>query len=139
MSDAVGSQNVVIKMGTDGSPGSLAAIAEVTNIDGPNPDSEQIDVTHLNSPNRYREWIQSFKDAGQVSGKANFLASHISGVIAAFDDGVERDFTILFPLTGGNKTASFGGFMKTYGNTVAVGEKIPLSFTIKITGAVSWA
>lgn len=139
MSSAVGAQGVLLKMGTAGSPTLLASIAEVKSFSGPNPSSEQIDVTNLDSAGSYREFIASFKDAGEISGVANFLASHITGVIAAFNDQVVRDFTILFPLTGGNKTASFSGFIKTWGTNVAVGEAVPLNFTIKLSGAVTIA
>ena len=139
-SAAVSARTVVLKMGTAGSPSALATIAEVKSFSGPGPTSEQIDVTNLDSVGSYREFIAGFKDAGEISGVANFVTSHTTastGVIAAFNDGVVRDFSILFPLTGGNKTATFSGFIKTWSTEISVDGAIPLNFTIKLTGAVT--
>ena len=41
--------------------GSLTSIGEIT------PDSEELDATTLDSANGYREYIQGFKDSGELS------------------------------------------------------------------------
>lgn len=125
-------------MGTDGSPGSLASILELQSVGGPNPTSERIDVTHLGSAGSYREFKASFKDGGQITLAGSLLPAFLTTVVTAFDDQVERDFTITFPLTGGNKVASFGGVIESYNVNAAVGEKISNGATIKISGAIVW-
>jgi len=139
MSDASGSQGVVLKMGTNGSPASLATISEMINVSGPTPTAEEIDVTHLGTVGSYREFLASFKNAGEISADGNLIAAHLTTVVTAFDDQVERDFTLAFPLTGGTKTASFGGFVKSYNVSAGVGSQNKIALTIKISGAVTWA
>jgi hypothetical protein len=63
----------VFEIQTENSPDAFAAVAEVTNIKPPSADIDQVDVTHMQSPLRYREFIDGLIDAGECSFDINFI------------------------------------------------------------------
>lgn len=141
MSNATSSQNTYIERGV-GSPLVFTEIAEVTSINGPTDAAEEIDVTHLRSTSGYREFIQSFKDAGEVPLEVNFLPNdatqdELTGLRAAYVAGDVDTYRINYPVAG--KTCTFQAFVKTFPTSAVVGEKLSASVTLRITGAPTWA
>lgn len=142
MSEAMSSQGTYISTSNGDSPETFTELAEVTNIGGPNETSEEIDVTHLRSPGAYREFIQSFKDGGELPLTLNFIPGSISqGSIA----GIRADYQanpqtvkrrqITYP---DGSTCVFSSFVKGIGTAAAVGEKLSLDVTLRISGATTW-
>ena len=110
-------------------------IAEVSSITGPKPSRNAIDVTHLNSPDTYKEFIAGMKDGGEVSIEANFYPGDTNGQIGLRDDfeaGTIQDFTVTFPTSTGT-TWTFKGLVTEFGTDAPLDDKLPFSATIKIT------
>jgi len=72
-----------------GSPPTMMEVAEVVNIGGPNPDSEELDATHLRSPNRTREYIPSFLLPGECPITVNWVPAEESHqrLMALYESG----------------------------------------------------
>lgn len=141
MSNATSSQGVFIERGV-GSPLVFSTIAEVTSINGPTDAAEEIDVTHLLSPNGYREFLQSFKDAGEVPLEMNFLPGdasqdELTGLRQAYVAGTVDTYRINYP--SASKTCTFLAFVKTFPVSAQVGEKLSATATLRITGEPTWA
>ena len=63
-----------VEVSTTGlSPDVLTPIDEVFTISPPTSKSDQIDVTHMQSPNRRREFIAGLTDGGEFSCEMNFV------------------------------------------------------------------
>lgn len=138
--DAVSTQNTYISIGDSASPNTFTEIAEVKSIGGPNEDSEELDATHLRSTGGYREFLQSFKDGGEVPLVMNFIPSDASqnsttGLRKLFQTGATRGFKITFPDT---TTCAFDAYVKAIGTPVAVGAVLELNATLRISGATVW-
>jgi predicted secreted protein len=114
----------------------FSAIAEVNSIDGPNKSRETIDVTSLDSTGGYREFIASFRDAGQVSLEMNFTRDGYAAMNDDFETETAIDYQIVLPDTGAT-TLEFSAFVVDLGSAIPLDDKVTASVTLKITGQVT--
>lgn len=139
MSDAMSTQGTYIATSEGGSPEVFGELAEVKNIGGPNETSEELDVTHLRSPGAYKEYIQSFKDGGELPLTMNFVSGSASQVALMADYEANpqtiRRRKITYP---DGSSCVFSSFVKARNTPVAVGAVLELQVTLRITGAVIW-
>ena len=63
------------KRGNGASPTeAFATVAEVTAISGPGISRDTIDATHMESPDRFREFVGGLRDGGEVTVTLNLNA-----------------------------------------------------------------
>lgn len=140
MSNAMLGYGSVFEVQTENSPDSYVAMAEVISITPPSFSLDQIDVTHMQSPNRNREFISGLNDPGECSFDMNFIPGNAS------DD---RIFELMNLPTGASRarncrvsfpnglTWSFSGEVTGYEPTVPVDDKMTATVTFKVSGAIS--
>src|SRR5882672_4579063 len=71
------------------------ALPNITEINMPALDVSYVEATHLQSPNRYREWVPGLRDAGDASFKQLYTEAALTYALA--QKGVEQPFKISFP------------------------------------------
>lgn len=120
------------------STGALAAIAEVNSISGPNKSKETIDVTSLDSPDGYREFIGSFRDPGEVVLSMNFTRAGYDALNADFEADAPNDknpYQIVFSDTD-NTTLDFIALVTGATINTPSDDKVMMEITLKISGTV---
>ncbi|MGH9649943.1 MAG: hypothetical protein ACRD3I_05675, partial [Terriglobales bacterium] len=70
----------------------FTAVAEVVSITPPGATVDIIDVTHLESPNRFREKVASIKDSTDISMTCNATEANLPILYAAL--GLEKNFKV---------------------------------------------
>lgn len=125
---------------SDASPASYVEVAEVTNITPPSANIDQIDVTHMQSPNRYREFISGLIDGGEASFDMNFVPGSTS------DD---RLFELLTLPVGASRRRSckitypnghnwiFDAELVGYEPTIPTDDKMSATVTFKVSGSLT--
>ena len=112
--------------------GSLTSIGEIT------PDSEELDATTLDSQGGYREFLQGFKDSGEVtlSGYYDKADAGQQELITGYGTGDVDAVVIAFPnATGG---ANFNAYVKSFSLGAAdVDGIVGFGATLRISGAVN--
>ena len=111
-------------------------IGELTNITGPDLDSDEIDVTNHDSVGGYEEVIQSIRRTGVVGLEGNFVPTDAGqkAMLQDYIDGTVSDYKITFP-TAIAVEWSFKAFVKKPVSTEApVDGKIPFSAELRVTG-----
>ena len=131
---ATRSQGTTLKFTPAG--GVQVSVGRLTSVGEIQSDSEAVDVTTLESAGGYREYIQGFRDAGEVelSGFHDAQDAGQTALRAAYDSGEIGAFEVDFP--DGSKV-DFSGFVK--GHTVGSAEvdgAIGFGAVLRITGAV---
>ena len=117
---------------TGGTPdliGALSSIGEVS------LDSDEIDVTTLDSTGGYREFLQGFKDSGEISCSGYHDGSAAQGVVRTlYGSGASGYWWITFP----DKTAIiFTAYVKGYqAGAFEVDGAVGFGMTLRITGLV---
>lgn len=112
----------------------FADLAEVSNITPPSVAADVVDATHMQSPNRTREFIDGLIDPGECSFEMNFIPG------SAADDAIQA-----WKLAGGRKTCrivfpndvtwTFSGILQGYEPAVPTDDKMTATVTIKVTSS----
>ncbi|WP_343347656.1 phage tail tube protein [Sphingomicrobium sp. XHP0239] len=115
----------------------LTEIGEVTNITPPNPQTEDVEATHLKSPNRRKEYIAGLIEDGEGTFELNLVPGSDSDTLiqTAQNDGVARDYKIVIPDGAFGWEITGTCYVKGYdrGNITA-GEKMTATVTLRFTG-----
>lgn len=116
--------------------GRLSSVGEIA------PDSEEVDVTTLESEGGYREYMQGFRDPGEVELEGYHDAGDAGqkALRAAYDSGANGAFEVAFP--DGSKVC-FSAFVKSHtigaaevDGAVGFGAVLRISGPVVVTEAV---
>ncbi|MGK7653150.1 phage tail tube protein [Roseovarius sp. B08] len=107
---------------------------EVKEISPPNMSKDTVDVTHMKSPNRFREFIASLRDGGEFSLVVNYVTGDDTGIADLMADFASDDagyYKIVFPDT---TEWEFRAHVTEPEFGVPLEEEIEVTFTGKVTG-----
>ena len=130
----------VFQIQTENSPDNYVALAELINITPPSFTLDQIDVTHMESPNRIREFISGLGDAGECSFEMNFVPGSTSDdrlfelLNLPSGSSRRRNCRISFP---NGVTWSFTAELTGYEPTVPVDVKMTATTTFNVSCSIS--
>lgn len=89
----------LLKLGNDASPQVFTTIAEVKSIDGFGFTAQELEVTHMESPNGYVERVAGMKDGDTMTAVLNMTRANAIQTKTVWDAGLIRDFELNFPST----------------------------------------
>jgi hypothetical protein len=113
-------------------------VAEVFSITPPNDNIDVIDVSHMQSPNRTREFITGLNDPGEASFEMNFVPGSAADLAIQALKGLTAttEFIITFPPgTTGAVIWTFNGFLTGYEPALPGEDKMTATVTIKVTSS----
>lgn len=108
-------------------------LAEIFDITPPNDTVDEVDATHMQSPNRTREFIPGLIDPGEASFEMNFIPGSASDLlITEIKSAGERvKCRVTFP---NGVTWKFSGWVSGYEAAVPTDDKMTASVTWRVTG-----
>ena len=117
--------------------GQQLTVGKLTSVGEIAPEAEEVDVTTLDSEGGYREYIQGFRDSGEVelTGYHDAGDAGQKAMRTAFASGESGAFEVRFPDGTG---VTFSGFVK--GHTIGSAEvdgAIGFGAVIRISGPVT--
>jgi len=118
-------------------------VGEVNSIDGPGLGLETIEATHMQSPEGYREFITSFKDAGEMTVAMNFVPSDSqqdpeTGILFDFNNRTKRNWQLVFPDDEAT-TIDFAAYVSKFAVSAPVDNKLGASMSLRVSGALTWS
>jgi predicted secreted protein len=115
-------------------PGTYTKVAEVVAITPPGMSRDAVEVTHLESAERWKQYIAGLKDGGEASITLNFVASATDALLAAFN-AETGGYQITFP---NGIRMQFDGFCTAYNPPeLTPGGVMQSTATFKCSGAVT--
>lgn len=132
---ATRAQGTVLKFTPAG--GVQATVGKLRSVGRIAPKADAIDVTTLDSAGGYREYIQGFRDAGELALDGFYEKGDAgqAALRAAFDDGRAGAFEAAFP--DGTK-AAFSAVVTGYSIGAAeVDGAVGFGATLRLTGGVT--
>lgn len=140
MSDARIGWGGEVQLSTSASEAGLVELVEVVSFGLPNDEADEVEVTHLKSPNKRKEFIKGLKDGGEVEVSLNYVPGSATDILVrdAADDGDVRAVRFIIPDQTGTPAwqITTSGFVKGYSRgPVAAGDKIEATVRIRVTGA----
>lgn len=127
--------------GNGASPEVFTNIAEVIDITPPSMTKDQVEATHTDSPNAFREFIAGLKDGGQCSLTCNFLPNNATqnqtagGLLDEFiSQSLPSNWRITFPGSP-QMTWTFRATVIGYAPATPLDDRMTLVVTFKVAGA----
>ena len=127
---ATGAKGTVLKYNN-------AVVGRLTSVGEISPDSEELDVTTLDSEGGYREFLQGYRDSGTVelTGFHEKGDAGQAALRAAYDGGAAGSVQVDFP---DGTVGSFRAFVKGYTLGAAeVDGAVGFGAVLRVTGAVT--
>lgn len=121
--------------GTSG--GVMSAIANIRSVQPPGYSRETKDVTHLESPNRFREFISGLRDGGEFSADFYLDASDTAYTTLLADLADDDPGYYEIELVSGSKWGCTAFITNIGAPTFDENESI-VSATFKVTGEPVW-
>ncbi len=112
------------------------ALAELTNISGPNISVDTVEVTSHDSTSAFREFVPGLRDGGEVAVEGNFIFGNTGGQRALVTDatsGSAREVIIIGP-TGSSFKWTFNAICTGLEFNYPHDGKLGFSSKFKVTG-----
>lgn len=117
---------------------SLVELVEVVSFPLPEDEADEVEVTHLKSPDRRREYIQGLIDGGTVDVELNYIPNSPTDVLIRAQRSAAAVRTIVFTVPDGEDgwEITTSAFIKGYARgPVAAGDKMNAVVRFRISGA----
>lgn len=120
----------------------LTELLNVFNMTLPNPQIEDVEVTHYKSANREREYIAGLIENGEIQIEMNYVAGSATDLLisAAKAAGTTRNMVIVVPTTVGASKKwqfTFPCYVKGYERAIPLDDRLTAVMTVKVAGAVT--
>lgn len=119
--------------GNGADPEVFTDVAEVTSITPPGMARDAVEATHMDSPEKWREFIAGLKDGGEVSIECNFDPGGTD--VTAWLGDINSDAVTNYKITFPDATEwDFAALMTGLEFGTPLDDKMTASMTYKVTG-----
>jgi hypothetical protein len=135
-SQAILGYGTLLERGNGATPEVFTAIAEVLSISGPNRSRAFEEVSHMQSPGGYDEWLPKLKSGGELKFDLHFLPASATqdALNDDYEAGKKGNYRIRWPFTP-PVVGTFSAFVAEPPNpTTPVNGKVTATCTLKLTG-----
>lgn len=124
------------KIGNAASPEVFTAVGKVRNISGPSIAADPVDITNMDSPSGYKEFIKGMKDPGEITFEVITTAAGLVALAAEMAKTTATNYQVVYPAPITKKYA-FKAFMTGMTHEVPTEDACTVSCTYKIAGALT--
>ncbi len=138
-SNAKSGMGTQFQRGDGATPENFTTVSEQVKIDGPTEKADTADVTNMDSPNNYREYISTLLEGGEVQLEMNYIPGSASqqGLRSDYTGRQRRNFKILVPDGSGGTAAtwSFAAVVTEMTRAYEVDKAMRQTVKLKVSGA----
>lgn len=115
-------------------------VAEVINVTPGEASADRIDATHMQSPNRRREYISGLIDSGEASFEINWVPGSDTDVLLRdlFESGDSVNHRITFPGAAPRVTVVYEASIIGFSKAVPIDDRMTATITVAVSGAETW-
>jgi len=114
-------------------------IADIYNIGGPSMSRNAIDNTTFDNTSKFRTYFTGLRDGGTVTFDVIFTKAGYTALLGHFNTDATIAYVLTMPAAADAAVISFSGMVTDMPLTVPLDDKITVSVTIKVVGAVTIA
>lgn len=122
----------LVEMTDAANPVTWTYLGEAKSINLPADTIDQVDATHMQSPNRTREFIPGLVDPGEFSFEQNYIPGSASDVALTAAKGQQKTIRVTFP---NGRQVIFNGSLQSYEKTAPLDDVKVATVTFKVSGA----
>lgn len=124
---------ITFEMADLATPTAFTYLAEVFDITPPSETTDMVDATHMQSPNRTREFISGLTDPGEASFEMNYVPGSLSDKALIAAKNKRKWCRTTFP---NGVQLLFIGLRQDYEKNAPTDDKMTASVTWKVSGEV---
>lgn len=116
----------------------LVELAEIISVSPPDPQTADIEATHMLSPNRRKEYIAGLIEDGTGSFEMNLVPGSVTDLLiqAAQTAGTQRNYKIVLPVADGSFWRITGAcIVKGYNRNTPIDNRMTATLMVRFTGA----
>jgi len=115
-------------------------VAEVINVTPGEATADRIDATHMQSPNRRREYISGLIDNGEASFEINWVPGSDTDEMlrTLFESGQTVEHRITFPGSTPRNTVTYEASIIGYSKAIPIDDRMTATITVAVSGAETW-
>jgi len=136
-SNAIIGYGIVFRIDDGTGTGTFDLIGEISNIDPPDAQADDVEVTHMGSPNKTREYIAGLTEPGEMGFDINWIPNDSTDVILRDlkTSGARRTMEIVWPNAA---EWQFSGFIKGFKVAAPIDGNMTASLTVRVTGSTAF-
>lgn len=119
------------EMADAATPTVFTYLAEIYDLTPPSDTIDQVEASHMQSPNRTKEYISAMSDPGEVSFSMNYVPGSTSDAALRAAKGKRKWCRITFP--SGNQLLFFAE-LQSYAPTAPTNERMTADVALKVSG-----
>jgi predicted secreted protein len=135
MSDGMIGYGSIVRIGKGAVP-VWTKLSLIGDIEMPDEQVDEVDVTHMESPGRRKQFIAGLIDSGEVSIPMNYIPDSDSDVLLKSLKASGENVQIEITLTAAGAPETFVGFLKGYSRTAPVADKMTAAATFRLSELV---
>jgi predicted secreted protein len=115
----------------------LTKLGEILSVTPPNPQTARVEATHMDSPNRRREYISGLIEDGEGTFEMNYVPGSATDVLirGAQASGLTKGYKIVIP-DGADQWQIEGDCIVTgYERNIPIEDRMTATLTVVFTGA----
>lgn len=124
------------------SSGTLTKLSEIISITPPNPQTDDVEATHMESPNRRKEYIAGLIEDGNGTFEMNWVPGSATDqlIVEAQNSGTVRSYKIVLALADGSfQNITGSAIVKGYERQLPIADRMTGTLTVRFTGASTQA
>jgi len=111
-------------------------LALVGDLEMPDEQIDEIEVTHMQSPLRRKQFIAGLTDGGEVGVPMNYIGGSASDLMLQAIKASAEDVQIEITLTATGTPEVYSGFLKSYARSAPVNDKMMATATFRLSEAI---
>lgn len=137
MTDAQIGYGTKYRIMDDGSTPEFFEVAEVITVTPGEATADRVDSTHMQSPNRRREYISGLIDSGEASFEINWVPGSETDefIRDLFESGEVRDHQIELP---NGVTVTYEASIIGYSKAIPLDDRMTATITVAVSGDETW-
>ncbi|WP_304615841.1 phage tail tube protein [Paracoccus sp. (in: a-proteobacteria)] len=124
-----------VRIGVGATP-TWTELAFVGDIEMPNEQVDEVEVTHMKSPGRRKQFIAGLVDGGEVGVPMNYIPGSATDTLLIGLKASGEIVQVEITLTADGTPETYAGFLKSYSRTAPVGDKMMATATFRLSQVV---
>jgi len=112
-------------------------LAFIGDLEMPDEQIDEIEVTHMQSPGRRKQFIAGLTDGGEVSIPMNYIEGSATDTLLQAIKASAENVQIEITLTADGTAETYAGFLKGYARTAPINDKMMATATFRLNEVVA--
>ena len=131
-----GSTVRVTRAPSGGGAGTPFELKLLGDIDAPDEQVDEVQVTHQKSPGRRRQFIAGLIDSGEISFPMNYIPGSPTDVLLREIKATGEEVLIEVTLGEGGIPDTYSGFLKGYARSAPIDDKMTATATFRLSSYI---